>query len=104
AGAKPTHNRRVDRGGGGINEHLGPPARRVAGNIEQILDADDRPPERAESYAGTRSRGGRVPGGAGGPGRPRTTGAATPALRVRDARESLFQPFTGGAGRRQRDL
>jgi hypothetical protein len=58
--------RRVARGGRRINEHLRPRARRFAGNIEQVLDADNRPIERAESYAGTRPGVGRVGGVAGG--------------------------------------
>ena len=90
SGAKPTHNRRVDQGGGRINEHLGPRARRLAGDIEQVLDANDRAIERTESYAGTRSRVGRVSSVVGGLRIDGKAGASTLALRVGNASESLF--------------
>jgi hypothetical protein len=88
AGAKPTHNRRVGRGGRHINEHLGSRARRLAGNIEQVLDTYNRSIERAESYAVPRSRVGRVGGVAGGLRIHSKAGAGTLALWVSDARRA----------------
>ena len=58
-GAKPAHDRCVARGGRRIGEHIGSRARRLAGDIEQVLDADDRAVERTERDAGARSRVGR---------------------------------------------
>jgi len=89
-GAKPTHNRRIGHGGWCINEHLGTRARRLAGDIEQVLDANDGAIERTESYAGTHSRVGCVGGAVSGLRIDGKAGARTLAPRIGDASENLL--------------
>ena len=48
--------RRISCGGRRIGEHLGTRARRLTGDVEQILDGNDRTIERTEVYTGSRSR------------------------------------------------
>jgi len=98
--AQPAQHRCVGRSGRRIREHLGSCARRLTGDVEQVLDADDRAIERTKAYAGTRSRIRRVGCGAGGLGIDGEAGEGTLAVRVGDASERLFQPVARGAGRR----
>ena len=61
AGAKPPHDRSVGCGRlRFVGEDVGTGPGRLAGDVEQILDADDRSVERAERYAVLRPRIGRV--------------------------------------------
>src|SRR5262249_4071837 len=91
---------RVACAGRCVDEHLGPRARGLAGDIEQVLDANDRSIERTESHTGTRSRVGRVGGVAGDLRINSEAGAGTLAGRVGDASESLFYPIPRREGRR----
>ena len=56
------HDRRILGRGRRIGEHDGTPARGLARHVEQVLDADDHPVERAESGAVPRAPVGRVRG------------------------------------------
>ena len=91
------HDGSVDRGGRSlVGEDFRARPRRLAGDVEQILDADDRSVERAERYAVFGARIRRVRRRARGAGIDRQ--ARPPALPVRigDADERLFKPVAGG--------
>jgi hypothetical protein len=51
--AQPPHHRGVGFGPRRIREHLRPGAGRLAGDVEQVLDADDGAIERSERHAST---------------------------------------------------
>ena len=63
-----------------VGENFGAGARRLAGDIEQILDADDHAVERAERYARFGAGIGRVRSGARGLGVNRQAGSWRPPL------------------------
>jgi len=89
---QPAYDCRVGFGGQGfVGENFRAGARRLAGNVEQILDADDRAVERAERYAIRRPRVGRVGRRPCGRGINRQTGARTLPFRLRDAKERMFE-------------
>ena len=95
-GAKPPHDRRVGCGRlRFVGEDFRAGSRRLAGDVEQILDADDRSVERAERHAvlragigGVRRRARRL--GIDGQARCR----ALP-FRIGDANKRLFEAVTG---------
>ena len=96
-GAQAPHHGRIGRGGRRLlGEDFGAGAGRFAGDIEQVLDADDRAVERPERHAGFRARVGSIGR------RPRSVGvdgeAGTRALPVRigDAGERPFEAVAGG--------
>jgi hypothetical protein len=101
--AQPPHYGRVGRRSRRIGEHLRAGARRLAGNIEQILDADDGAVERAERYADARSRIRCVGGFARGLRIHREAGAGPLPFRIGDARERLLQAITNGTRRTCRE-
>ena len=97
AGAQAPHHRRV----GGrrlslVGEDFGAGARRLAGDIEQILDADDHAVERAERYARFGAGVGRIGSGARGLGVNRQAGFGALPFRIVDAGERQFKPFARG--------
>jgi hypothetical protein len=89
-GANPVHHRRVGCCGWSIDEHLGPRAGRLTGDIEQVLDAEYRAIEWTKRYAGTRS-GIRPVGGVASDLRIHSeAGTGTLALWIGYASESFF--------------
>ncbi|HUD25294.1 MAG TPA: hypothetical protein VMQ45_06400 [Burkholderiaceae bacterium] len=100
-GAEPVNHWRIARRRWRIDEHLGPRAGRLAGHVEQVLDADDRPIERSERYAVAHSGIGGVRGVARGLRIDGEAGAGTLALRIGDMGESFVQPVAGGPFRRR---
>ena len=81
--------------GGRVGEDARARARRLARDVEQVLDADDRAVERPERDAGLGAR-------VGGVGRrarririDREAGARALAVRIGDARERLFETVAG---------
>ena len=78
-------------------KNFGAGAGRLAGDVEQILDADDGAIERTERNAARRPRIGGVGRGARGIGIDRKTGARTLPLRIGDMRQRLFEPIAAGA-------
>ena len=95
-GAKLTHHRRVGCGWRRIGEDLGPSARRLAGDIEEVLDAHQGAIERSERHAGARTRVGSIGSGTGDIGIHGEAGALTLAVRVSNPSERLLQAVTGG--------
>ena len=79
-----------------FGQQLGARARRLAGDVEQILDADDCAIERPERNAGACTRVGGVGRGLRLLAIDRETGARALALRIVDARERGVEPFAGG--------
>ena len=101
-GAQPAHHRRVGRGGRRlVGEDFRAGAGRLAGDVEQILDADDGAVERAERHAVFGARIGGVGRRARGLGIDRQAGARPLPFRVGDAREA---PVRAGRGRREISL
>ena len=97
ASAQAPHHRRI----GGrrlslVGEDFGAGARRLAGDIEQILDADDHAIERAERYARFGAGIGRIGSGARGLGVNRQAGLGALPFRIVDAGERQFKPLAGG--------
>ena len=90
--AQPLHHRRI---GGGrrrlLGENLRAGAGRLAGDVEQILDADDDAVERAERGAARGARIGGIGRGAGGLRIDREAGARALPLRIGDARKRQFE-------------
>ena len=88
--AQPPHHRRVGFRRRRIGQDLRARARRLAGNVEQVLDADDRTVEHAERDAGLRPRIGCIRGGARRFRIDRQAGARPLAFRIGNFRERLF--------------
>ena len=95
--AQPLHHRRVGRGEQPfVGQHARARPRHFAGDVEQVLDADDRAVERTERLAGLGPRIGGIGRGARGLGIDRETGALALAGRIGDARQGLFETVAGG--------
>ena len=92
----PHHRRIGGRRPSLVGQHFGACARRLAGDIEQILDADDHAIERAERHAGFGAGVGRVRSGARGLGVNRQAGFSALPFRIVDAGERLFKPLARG--------
>jgi len=90
--AKPAHDRRIGFGRSRFfGENLRAGARRLAGNVEQILDADDGAVEWAECRGALRPRVGGVGRSTRLGGIDREAGARAFALGIGDARQRLFE-------------
>ena len=97
AGAQPVHDRRVGiRRLSLLGKNLRAGAGRLAGDVEQILDADDRAVERAERHAVRDAGIGRIGRGAGFRGIDGEAGARAFSLWVGDAGQRLFKPVAAG--------
>ena len=95
--SQPAHHRRVgSRRLGLFGENFGAGAGRLSGDVEQILDADNRTIERPKRHAIGRARIGRISGGTCRAGVNRKAGAAPFPRGVGDARQSLFEPVAAG--------
>ena len=93
-GAQTPHHRRILRGGlAVVGENFRAGARHFTGDVEQILDRDDRAIERPQRDAGTRARIGGVGRGPRFVAIERQTGARTFALGIVNSSERLCEPF-----------
>ena len=96
-GAQPAHHDGVDIGRRRLfGEDFRAGAGRLAGDIEQILDADDRAVERPLRYAVRGAGVGRIGRGARGVGIDRKAGPRPLPVRVGDAGQRLFEPIAAG--------
>ena len=92
--AQAAHRRRIGRRRRGVHENFRAGARRLAGHVEQILDADDGAVERAEAHAGARTRVRRIRLEPGGRLVDREAGTRPLPLRIGDAGKRFFEAIT----------
>ena len=91
------HDRRVSGGRFAfLGQHLGAGARDFAGDIKQILDADDRAVERPERNSGLRARIGGIGRGFRLLAINGQAGARALAFRIIDAGQRGLKPLAGG--------
>jgi hypothetical protein len=95
--AQPSHDWRIARRRWRVRKDPGPRTRRLASDIEQVLDSDNCSVERTECYASVCSSIRRIGSGASGLGIDSKAGTLTFPLGIGYASKSLFQPVTSGA-------
>src|SRR5262249_48787807 len=91
------HDWRIARRRWRVRKDLGPRTRRLASDIEQVLDSDNCSVERTECYASVCSSIRRIGSGPSGLGIDSKAGTLTFPLGIGYASKSLFQPVTSGA-------